>query len=1154
MNKGIRTLCFLWLVSMEICPVSYGQLFAKATLSNPVQAQLDLVKMLKLKDVLVALKKQHQVDILFFGKNIEEYEIAANLLNKNRSLEQNLNNLLPPLHLHYRKSGNGGYVITEVDRERDEKLKSINSEESYNGDMKRLNTSANNYDNMLAGYKIRSVDIAVTGKVIEKDNGEPLPGVSIIVKGTQSGTITDVNGEFSLSVPDKSAKLIFSFVGYLPQELAVENRTRFDVQLAVDNKALEEVVVVGHSSKNQTQLSSSVSVVSAEKLKGVTTASLGNMLQGKASGVMISSATGQPGADPAIRIRGTGTISAGANPLYVVDGVIGGTANPSDIESITILKDAAATGLYGSRASNGVIVITTKSGKSGKTRVNVSSTFGSSTILRGKFQMMNTEQYYNTTRPMYVNDYNGKRNNFIAELSKTNPSPSEADINQYLISKKLPTSLDDYLAINFPSSLLNYDTDWSDLVYHKGATQNYDVSVSGGDEKTKFYVGGNYYNEKGTITTSGYERYNVRMNIEHRLNNKFSVTGRFNGRMDNTVFDYSGERGGAFTTYYNLPTDRPYNDDGSIRIGTESDWFGRDRFNFLYPMQYNYSKSRSSTVQADFVLNYHINNWLSFSSTNRGSINNERGEIYDDPRTLTGGIRKGMLTNNILYNQSLLNSNLLKASQNFGSHSVSGLLGVEFQTNYGDYTNSIGGGVPAGLNVMDVSATPVSILGSKSRSAFNSYFSQADYNYNNKYFATASFRRDGSSKFGENNQYGNFWALGGSYIVSNEEFFKNSKVVSLLKFRGSYGTTGNANITDFITRALYSYSTQYNGNSGAIPARLANPDLTWEKAYTTNFGLNIGFFNRMDLSIDVYQRNTKDLLFDVPLSSAAGFKTQIQNIGQIRNRGLDIELNTTNITSNKFEWRSNFNIGFNRNKVIELYQGQDIDLGTRRIIVGQPIGTWYMQKWLGVDPATGSPLWEKVNYDENKNIVSTEATSNYNQATRQIVGKGVPNFTGGFANNLSYGDFKLDVFFTFVQGTQINHGLKENLGGDGAFPTTNNVALRPGESRWEKPGDIATLPFQVLGGNLNSNKMSSRYLEDGSFIRLRNVRFSYSLPENIISKLKLANINLFVSGDNLLTWTKFTGMDPEVGLDNATADLRNYFVSRKLLFGLSIGL
>jgi TonB-linked SusC/RagA family outer membrane protein len=454
---------------------------------------------------------------------------------------------------------------------------------------------------------------------------------------------------------------------------------------------------------------------------------------------------------------------------------------------------------------------------------------------------------------------------------------------------------------------------------------------------------------------------------------------------------------------------------------------------------------------------------------------------------------------------------------------------------------------------MDVSATPVAITGSKYQSAFNSYFSQADYSLNNKYFAVASFRRDGSSKFGANNQYGNFWSFGGSWIISNESFMPRLGALSFLKVRGSYGTTGNANIQDFITRALYTY-TQYASISAAIPSRLANPDLTWEKAFTTNIGVDIGIFKRINLSVDAYQRDNKDLLFDVPLSSASGFTTQIQNIGTIRNRGVDIELNTVNIDTKNFKWETNFNIGFNRNRVLSLYNGQAIDNGLRRVIVGQPLRTWFMQKWTGVDPQTGGPTWEKVTYDANGNVEKSEITNNYNLATPQIVGRANPNYTGGFINNISYRNLSLNVFLNFVQGNELYNTDREGLDADGAYPTNNNVVLKNGWTRWQKPGDIATHPYPILGGGgNNSNKPSSRYLEDGSYIRLRNVRLNYEIPTARMQRLKIASLSIFLSADNLYTWTKYSGLDPEINFDNAFADIP-YPISKKILFGINVGL
>lgn len=995
--------------------------------------------------------------------------------------------------------------------------------------------------------------LTVSGKV-SSPSGDALPGVTIILKGSSVGTTTGADGRFSLALPDGNGTLVFSFIGFQSKEVAVSGRATLNVTLLEDNKSLEEVVVVGYTSKNQTQLSSSVAVVSEEKLKGVTAPNLGNLLQGKASGVMVSGGSGQPGSAPVVRVRGTGSYTAGADPLYVVDGVIGGTANPSDIESVTVLKDAAATGLYGSRAANGVIVITTKSGKAGKTRINFNSSVGTNWMSDGNLEIMNSQELYDYQRPMWMNDYNGKRNTYINELKKTNPNPSNEQVNAYLASKNFPATAEGYLDINLPASLTQTDTDWRDLAFHQGITHNYELSASGGNEKTRFYVSGNYYKEEGTVTVTDFQRFNARMNLEHKVNDKLTLTGRLNGRMEYTVFDSPQERPALNQAFRNMPWDAPYNPDGSVRTGQEPGWRGRERTNFLFYIPLNFSNARGNNIQGDLALNYDINDWLSFSTTNRIDMGNTRGEMYADPKTPTGSLRKGLLTNTIGYTQSLLNSNLLKAAHNFGSHQLSGILGAEFQSNYGDNLNVQGGGVPSGLEIMDVAAMPVGVGGTKYKSTFNSYFSQVDYNFNNKYFAVASFRSDGSSKFGANNQYGNFYSFGGSWIVSNEDFMPKAGALSLLKLRSSYGTTGNANIADFITLALYSYNTQYAGISAAVPSRLANPNLTWEKAYTTNVGLDLGLFNRVNLALDAYQRDNKDLLFDVPLSSASGFTSQIQNIGTIRNKGVDLELNTINVDKGDFKWETTLNIGFNRNKVTSLYQNQPIVSGLRRVMVGQPLRTWYMAKWLGVDPQNGLPLWEKLTYDAEGKVSSVESTSNYNAATLQVVGRANPDFTGGFINNISYKGLSLNVFFSFVSGSDLYNAERETFDSDGAYPTNNSLKLKKGWSRWEKPGDVATHPVSVLrGGGMNSNKPSSRYLEDGSYIRLRNLRLNYEIPSNWVQKLNFSNLNVFVSADNLHTWTNYSGLDPEVNFDNAIVRTP-YPISKKMLFGINFGL
>ncbi len=986
----------------------------------------------------------------------------------------------------------------------------------------------------------------VSGRVVD-EKSQPLVGVTVVVKNSPTGTATGADGGFSITAAPTDI-LVFSYIGYLTQEVPVGNQTSVNLTMKTDAKSLEEVVVVGYSSKSQSELVSSVSVVSGQELRDVTTNNTATMLQGKASGVTVSSASGQPGEAPKVRIRGTGSISASADPLYVVDGVIGGTANPTDIESITVLKDAAATGLYGSRAANGVIVITTKRGKAGKTRVSYNGTTGVSQRTTGNFEVMDGQQLFDYTNRMYQNDYTGKRNNHIATLSKTTPNPSEADINAYLTSKNFPLTYGDFASGVLPTQPEN--TNWLDEAFRTGITNNHQLSVSGGSEKTRFYISGNYFQEEGTVVNTNYEQTNFRANIDHDINDHFTITARVNTQFSNRDNDPSGA---IYQSFINMPWDNPYNEDGTIRYvdANTVGWYGRDKSNFLYTSQYNYNRSRGQSLDGDLKLEYRITDWLAFATTNRYSTGNSRYESNNDSRTPGGKANNGSLSNSYGYSNSFLTSNLLTADRQFGSHSVRGILGAEYQKNYTDGMNASGQGIFPGLEVLDAVATPVNIGGYKTESKFMSGFLNVDYDFDSRYFATVSYRRDGSSRFGRDKRFGDFYSVGAAWAISSEDFFQGlTSTISLLKLRSSYGTTGNANIGDFEAVDLYQFNVQYADLPGGFPRRLVNPNLTWEKAHTFDVGLEIGLFNRVDLSLDFYNRTNKGILQQVPLSSATGFYWQTQNIGSVRNRGLDIELSTENLQG-AFAWETDFNISFNRNKVLELYDGQPIDQGSQRIEEGRAIGSWFMREWKGVDPATGDPLWLLKKYDANGNFVQDTVTNSYNSATRVYTGTTTPKFAGGMRNTFAYKNFTLSAFVNFVYGNKVYNYNRELFDADGAYPTYNSMVLQDGWSRWEKEGDVATHPKAVLNGNKASNKVSSRYLEDGSYLRLRNVTLSYNLPEAVTNRIKAENIRVFVSGDNLWTLTDFSGMDPEVDLTSGYSTTR-YPGSKKLMFGVNL--
>lgn len=954
--------------------------------------------------------------------------------------------------------------------------------------------------------------IIVKGQV--RDKNGLLPGVSVLLESDMTtGTITDAGGNYTLQVPENDT-LVFKAIGYQTKEIAINNQTTVNATMVATVKNLNELVVVGYQTKKLSQVSSSVAVVSGEQLNDVTSNDVSSLLQGKVAGVIVSGTNaGNPSESPSILIRGSSSISAGSEPLIVVDGIIGGTANPNDIKSVTILKDAAATGLYGSRAANGVIIITTKSGRAGKTKIRLNAVVGFNHADFGNLTMMNSQQLYDYEKTFFPSDV------FAAER---------------------------------PDSLLLQNTDWRNLAFRTGITQDYTLTISGGSEKTQFYLSGNYYNEEGTLKTTGNEKYNLRANISHEINSKLKVNFKFDGSFAKFTNDASGHYGALNGAINNMPFDNPYNPDGSImKAITDPGWIGREHDNFLYNWQYNYDRTKRAVVSGDLDLIYTIIPNLTFSSFNRVGYNNSKNELYYDIQSKPGGGTDGRLDNVFNTNSKLITSNRLQYENSFGKHNFNILAVAEAEKNYSDNNDITAFGLPAGLAVIDVASSISDAGGNTSENAFSKGLVQVNYNYNNRYFAVGSFINESSSRFGANHRSANFYTLAGSWILSNEPFMANQNIFYLLKLRASYGSTGNAQIGNYQTLGLYSYSFQYAGFSAAIPSQLANNNLTWEKAKTTNLGLDINMFNRISMSIDVYDKTTNALLLNVPLPYTSGFESVFENVGSVRNRGLEISLTTNNLTGN-LKWRTNFNIAFNRNKVLKLYEGKDIISDNQNISVGHDLFSWYMRKWAGVDPQNGDPLWEKVTIDDN-NKETVSKTNSYSDATLQFVGTGSPDFTGGINNELSYKGLTLSFFFNFVSGNLLYNADNENYNSDGAYILYNSRVLAKGHSRWKNPGDMATEPKAVYGGNQLSNKPSSRYLEDGSYIRLRNVRLSYQLPNSLLSKIEVDNISIFISGDNLWTGTSFTGMDPEVSLIPGEGIINdNYPISKRILFGINV--
>jgi len=948
--------------------------------------------------------------------------------------------------------------------------------------------------------------VRVTGVVKDAD-GQPMPAVTVTVKGTTNAASTDVDGKYSISAPSDGV-LAFSFIGYTTKEVSIGGKTNIDVVLASTSKALNEVVVVGYTSKQVSQLSSSVSVINGDKLRDVTSNDVVSLLQGKAAGVVVSTASGDPTSASSILIRGASSINAGTSPLIVVDGNIGGTYNASDVESVTVLKDAAATGLYGSRAANGVIIITTKSGKSGQTKIDISSVVGFNNKTTGNFHLMNSQQLY---------DY---QKTFLT------PDPS----------------------------VLNNNTNWFDLAFRTGITQNHTLSVSGGTEKTQYYISGNYYNEQGTLIDNNNRNYNFRTNITTKLSSKVKLSVLLNSIFTQQTYPTDNL---LYDAYLNLPYDPAYNADGTPTDGrTYPGWQGRDKENPLQGLLYNFSKSRSLSNNGDLNLDYNITKHLTFSTYNRVTLYNDKYVSYYDARTKSGGANSGELYNQDDYSSTLLTSNRLKYDNNWGDHNLSVLAVGEGQKYHFDDALLNGKGLPPGRPVM---STATDILSNPSGGSddynFRKYLGQADYNYAGKYFVVGSYIHEYSSRFGSNNPSGNFFQGGASWIISKESFMENVKPISFLKLRASYGTTGNAEIGNYQALGLYliDQSANYGGLPGAYPFQRANPNLTWEKIKTANIGLDFGLFKRIDVSLDIYQKTSSALLFQVPLPKTSGYDYEFENVGSVRNRGLEINITSKNLVG-AFKWETNFNIAFNRNKVISLQAGEASvnPAGPLPIAVGHDMNDWYMPIWAGVNPANGDPQWEQVVTDASGHVTK-QLTNSYANATKQFTGTSAsPKFTGGITNTFSYKGFSLSTFFNFVYGNKVYNDSRAYFDNDGLYDSYNAMVPLNGWTRWQKPGDIATEPKAIQGGNNNSNQQSTRYLENGSYLRLRNATLGYQLPTSWLTGAKIRSARIFVSGDNLVTFTKFSGVDPEVDLASGTSSFK-YPISRKLLFGINVG-
>ncbi|WP_027378270.1 SusC/RagA family TonB-linked outer membrane protein [Chryseobacterium daeguense] len=846
---------------------------------------------------------------------------------------------------------------------------------------------------------------------------------------------------------------------------------------------IEDVVIVGYKAQKKSSLTAAVSVVSNKKLQDSNNSDVSSMLQGKAAGAQIMQ-SGAPGSTAIVKIRGTSTINGPTAALWVVDGVImTGTPNldPNQIESINILKDATSTALYGSRGANGVVQVFTKSGSSGKGSLNVSMNTSFNTFTNGKFKLMDGVQLYD---------------------------------NFYSL-KNVP---DDAV----PSSLRTPGYNWLKNGTQTGVAKNYTVYFRGGSQNSKTYISGNYYDETGTVKGYDYNRLSFRINHEQTVKPWLILKPK----VSLSYTTGKDVRASLFEMYLNLPWDKPINEYGNYVNPNTDTWYGRDHANYLYDLQWNYGKNNQLDLIGNMDAEIKLTDYLKFVTTNNVTYKNLNTMYYVDPRSLSGESTKGQSSESEIRDISKFFNQMLRFDKDFGVHNVNALAAYEYTDRfYKTSTASVYGIVP-GTDVFDTGAiTGVKPSGSKFDRAYNALLFNAEYVYDKKYFVQGSLRNESSSAFGASHRSGLFYSYSVGWNVNREKFFQ-VKPINEWKLRASRGLVGNTPAPNYGWQDLYALTQRYDGQIGATWYQLGNPDLTWESIIQNNIGTDIrAFDNRLNINIDYFNNKTKDLLALITLSALTGVDRQYLNIGDVKNKGWEFNVSYAIIKNKDITWDLGFNVSTYKNVVTSTRNnGTQVLSNNHATIPGYDVNSFYMRKWLGVNPDNGMGLWEIVNADG-----TTSATSNYNQATRQIVGTATPDYYGSIFTNLTIKDFYLNANLYFSQGGQIYNYYREFFDSDGTYPYYNQMVFQEGWKRWEKPGDIATHPIALFDNNNLTNNTSSRYLEDASFVKLRSLRLGYNLPASLTEKIGIKSASIYFMGENLFTITKFSGVDPEIG-------------------------
>lgn len=967
----------------------------------------------------------------------------------------------------------------------------------------------------------------VSGKVTSAEDGSSLPGVNVLVKGTTIGTVTTINGTYTVDVPAGATTLTFSFIGFKAQEVDVNGKSVVDVILENDITQLQEVVVTGYGTTLKKEFSGSTATIGADAIGKLPSLSVNQALQGQASGVFVTANSGAPGGGISVRVRGQTSINGSNDPLYVIDGVpvvagnisqdgFGGQTqnalaglNPQDIESIEILKDASSTAIYGTRGANGVVLITTKRGKPGKSTINVNAWTGFAEPV-GKIDLLSAREWVDVKNE-------GRVNGGLA------PLPDNSYFNWDGVT----------------------DTDWIDAVFRTARINEYQANMSGGDEKTRYFFSTSYRDEEGTMIGSSYKRGTVRLNLDHKASEIFSfgtnlsIASDLNKRIQNDNNIY-----GIYSASILTPPLRPIRDENGDFVDALPSFNTNAVRDALRPRFDN----KTIKFIGNFYTDFKIVNGLNFRTDFSYDFNSITEDHYAPASTAIGRPNGDGNFNFRQIGTYIIEPTLRYAKNINNAHSINAVLGSTLQERK-TFSSIVRGNGFAKEELTYVTSAATIYDGDSFALTYslNSLFGRVNYAFKEKYIASFSLRRDGSSRFGANQKFGTFYAVSAGWNFSDENFMENFEWLSLGKLRASYGTTGNDGIGDFTYISAWTGGSNYLDNPAFTPTQIENKDLKWELTSTLDVGLELSLFDsRVDLNVGYFIKNTEDLLFFSPLPQTTGFNGVWDNIGDIENKGLEIELGGTVVnTSSGFNWRLNGNVSFLKNKVVSLVNPNLVRSGFASIYqVGLPLNTFYGMKFLGVDPATGESIFQDTNGD---------GVVNLNDET--VIGDHQPEYLGGITNTFSFKGLTLDVFFQFVQGVDVYNNTLQFTNNPGANWAMSSEMRR----RWRQPGDITDIPKAFTSANVGLNQTdNSRYLSDGSYMRLKNITLSYDIPKEVLSKIKLRSARVYATSQNLLTFTRYNGVDPEVSVFANTntamgTDFLTYPQSKIYQFGINIG-